>query len=307
MTPTEITSGKFLVMTRRIVSLLLLALLTIGFISSASAAVVCSAAIERAQIGPMILIGAFAALTLWMGATLLFGRIYCSTICPLGTLQDIAARLWRLTPGMAERHRYRYTTTQAPMQLSWTGVVAFLLIMSQPLLFVAFDPCSIFTRALRAIFGSLGPANAALIVKGTSLGVMATMVVFVPVIIVALFRGRIFCNTFCPVGGALSAVSRMSVMKIDINTDLCIHCNKCIDVCKAQCINPDDYAVDTPRCVVCFNCIKVCPNEAIRYTTHRHRLSTPMMMSTSNNMEITDTKNETISPTSRPDNDRGSR
>ena len=32
----------------------------------------------------------------WLILTLIFGRIYCSSVCPLGTIQDIVARLPRL-------------------------------------------------------------------------------------------------------------------------------------------------------------------------------------------------------------------
>lgn len=301
----RITSGKFLVTTRRLVSLALLLLMAVGFVSAAGAAVVASEIVEKAQIVPMILAGSFASLTVWLAATLLFGRIYCSTICPLGTLQDIAARMWRLTPRRAERFRYKFTEPQSRMQISWAAVVLVIFLLGQPLLIVAFDPCSVFARTLQLIFGdSLRAEDADTILTGTSLGALATLIVLVPVVVTGLFRGRPFCNSFCPVGGGLAAVSKFSLLKIDINTDLCIHCNRCIDVCKAGCISPDDYSVDTPRCVVCFDCLKVCPNEAIAFTSQRHRLSTPMMMSTTNNMEITQTSDETISSTPRRHSDK---
>lgn len=45
------------------------------------------------QIVPAILAGASGWLLMWAAATAVFGRIYCSTACPLGTLQDIFSRL----------------------------------------------------------------------------------------------------------------------------------------------------------------------------------------------------------------------
>lgn len=302
------TTGKVLALTRRVVSLTLLILMTVGFVSSAAAALVCTQALEKIQLIPMALAGFVAGLIMWAGVTLLFGRIYCSTVCPMGTLQDIFGRLWRLTPDMARKHRYAYTTTQLPMQISWTAAVAAFALLGQPLLLVAFDPWSMFSRTLVWIFGdSVSLAAASTAVRGASIGVMATLIVFFPVIIVGALRGRSFCNTFCPAGGALAVVSKFAVMKIDINTDLCVHCNRCVDVCKSRCINPADSTVDTPRCVVCFNCVAVCPNNAITYTPRRHRLSTPMMMSTSNNMKITSPNDETISSASRKNTRRRGR
>ena len=72
-------------------------------------------------------------------------------------------------------------------------------------------------------------------------------------------------------------MSRFSILQMDIDTDLCINCRKCEDVCKGQCIDLTDHVVDGSRCVNCFDCVDICPNRAIRYTTRRHRLSTPLM------------------------------
>ncbi|MDE6176765.1 MAG: 4Fe-4S binding protein, partial [Paramuribaculum sp.] len=44
--------------------------------------------------------------------TLLFGRIYCSVICPLGVMQDGFGRLGQ----MARRNRYSYSKAKTPLR-----------------------------------------------------------------------------------------------------------------------------------------------------------------------------------------------
>jgi ferredoxin len=61
-------------------------------------------------------------------------------------------------------------------------------------------------------------------------------------------------------------MSRISVFRIKIRTDLCTQCGKCSLVCKANCINIKDQEVDLSRCVGCFNCISSCPEGGIKYT-----------------------------------------
>ncbi|MDE6321204.1 MAG: 4Fe-4S binding protein, partial [Muribaculaceae bacterium] len=134
------------------------------------------------------------------------------------------------------------------------------------------DPYDDFTRII-ATLAHLGEASLS--------GLAISLVLLAIVASAALWRGRIICNTICPVGTALGTVSRYAIMHIDIDTDLCINCRRCADVCKAQCIDLDDHVVDSSRCVNCFNCLPVCPNDAIHYTTQRKQLSIPMMQSLS--------------------------
>ena len=92
-----------------------------------------------------------------------------------------------------------------------------------------------------------------------------------------LRKGRVFCNTVCPVGALLGATTHVSMLSFDINPDLCIHCGKCEEVCKGRCINSTVSVVDNTRCVTCFNCTAVCPNGAITWRAGRHRLSWPLL------------------------------
>ncbi len=199
---------------------------------------------------------------LWIALTLMLGRIYCSTVCPLGTLMDLFARL------RGRRRIYRYSAPSTRLRYLMLSVAIAASVLGISYIYRWLDPYSDFAVIV---------TNLAHPAKGSALGLVIAAGLLIAVGAVAWWRGRLICNTVCPVGTALGVVSRYSIMHIDIDTDLCTNCLKCADVCKAECIDLHDHVVDSSRCVDCFNCLTVCPNSAIRYTSQRKQLSIPMM------------------------------
>lgn len=51
--------------------------------------------LAKIQFIPAAMVFSLATIVVILIATLLFGRLYCSTVCPLGTFQDLFARLPR--------------------------------------------------------------------------------------------------------------------------------------------------------------------------------------------------------------------
>jgi ferredoxin len=87
--------------------------------------------------------------------------------------------------------------------------------------------------------------------------------------IMSLFRGRLYCNTICPVGTFLGLISRFSLVKIKMDETACNHCGSCARSCKSQCIDSKAGTIDHSRCVTCFNCLSTCSQNALHF-----RLST---------------------------------
>ncbi|MCG6908521.1 MAG: 4Fe-4S binding protein, partial [Deltaproteobacteria bacterium] len=87
-------------------------------------------------------------------------------------------------------------------------------------------------------------------------------------ILVALLsarRGRLYCNTVCPVGALLGLFSKCSMLRIGVDPDACTGCRLCERVCKAGCIDIRQKTVDVSRCVDCYNCFAVCRNNGLRF------------------------------------------
>ncbi len=236
------------------------------------------------QLGPAALAAvaggglALIALGVVFLLTLLFGRVYCSVICPLGILQDIVARLRRHRSAplrfVPENRLVRYgvlAATLLAIALGAAGVTATLA-----------DPYSHFGRIVATLGRPLAiAANNALVPVAQAFGVHALYRVplTIPPLALLLFaagiailiaglvvwRGRLYCNTLCPVGTTLGLMSRVSAFRLAIDRSACTKCADCLRVCKAQCIDLRNGTVDASRCVACANCLGACGHGGIRY------------------------------------------
>ncbi|MDR0522090.1 MAG: 4Fe-4S binding protein [Planctomycetaceae bacterium] len=208
----------------------------------------------------------------WFAVTLLFGRIYCSAVCPFGILQDVLTRLAKWIRGKKFKFQYQ----QEIKSVRYLFLALLLLGLAAPLsVLVSFlDPYSHFGRTITWIFRPLLIAgNNALVpysggtfsyaanyISGISL--FAAAAVFLFTAILAVMTGRRYCNTICPVGTLLGLLSRYSLFRIRITTG-CKSCGLCEKQCKGECLDSKNKTVDASRCVACFNCLRVCKFHAL--------------------------------------------
>ena len=223
--------------------------------------------LAHVQIVPAIMTGSAFWVVFWVFVTLTFGRVYCSAVCPLGAVMDAASRAARTGRKDASR-RYRFAPSVNALRIPVTVAVSLAFFAGFAAVLALLDPSRLYDSIVRAV------VRPGLIATGS---VVAGWGVLALIGAIAAMRGRLFCNTICPVGGVLAFLSRASVYNVDIDPDKCIHCDRCVDVCKSQCIKMPDCTVDTSRCVMCLNCTAECPNDAITVRRGRHRLSWPML------------------------------
>lgn len=271
-------AGRALRLSRIAVSVAVLAAFCIFICFGASKLALAMGWSAKVQILPTAIISCLSVVGCWIVTTLIFGRIYCSTACPLGTLQDIAAHIPRMSRAFLRDHPYHYAPARNTLRYISLGVFFLLVALGFQRILKLIDPFSISSmfagNILRPVVDIIGGRE---VVVASAYSFILTAVILGILGFVAWRRGRLFCNTICPVGNGLSLFGRVSVFHFDIDTDLCTNCRRCEQVCKSQCINLSDHVVDGSRCVVCFNCTAVCPDNAIRYTTRRKQLSIPML------------------------------
>lgn len=228
----------------------------------------------RMQILTALLSGVAACLLFWAVVTLIYGRIYCSTVCPMGTLMDCVSAGARV---VTRRHKaFRFTQPARRTRVVFLLLTFVTLLSGSALVTTLLDPYSAFARMVeQLIVRPLGLGAEA--VRFSLASLLVALGTAMVVVAVAWRRGRLLCNTVCPVGTVLGYGSRRSYFHIEIDPDRCINCGECERVCKAQCIKLPEKLIDTSRCVVCFDCTVVCPNSAISYKSGRYRLGMPLM------------------------------
>lgn len=236
------------------------------------------------QLIPAAMAGALAVVGFWLMVTLVFGRIYCSTACPLGALQDAASHL-RPLARIHSPWRYRvphpWYVRAAMLVILCMAVTLGAYVSSWAILpFLQVSPYDSYANMVTLLGDSaIGALTGRESVSPALRLVIASAINLAFLIFMAVTRGREVCNTLCPVGSALGSLNMLAMLHIDIDTDRCTHCRRCEDVCRARCLDSDAGTIDAARCVTCFDCIDVCRDDAIHYTTRRHKLSLPMLQS----------------------------
>jgi ferredoxin len=102
-----------------------------------------------------------------------------------------------------------------------------------------------------------------------SAGVAAAMLGLV--VWLSASRGRLYCNTVCPVGTLLGFVSKFSLFQIAMDPGTCTGCGLCESACKAGCIDIGAKTLDVTRCVGCYNCFAVCRKQGVRFENRLRR------------------------------------
>ena len=263
---------------RVILAALAFALLTLLFLDFTGTFHAWFGALARIQLVPAVLAlnaGVIIALVL---LTLVFGRIYCSVLCPLGIAQDIIGWFSR----KQKKARYRYSPARNWLRYSLLAIFIVLLLCGLTSIAALIEPYSTFgritTELFAPVYGGVNNLLALIAEHWNSYAFYPTEVyikslptfiaaaaLFALIFVLAWRGGRTWCNTVCPVGTLLGLLSKHSLYKPVIDTDKCNGCTVCSRKCKAACINAPDHRIDYSRCVVCMDCLENCNQGAISY------------------------------------------
>jgi len=239
------------------------------------------------------------ALVILIVMTLVFGRIYCSIICPLGILQDIIGWVGK----KVKKNRYTFSKAVSWLRYTMLGVMVVALVAGIGSIVQLLAPYSAFgriaTTLLQPLYKMGNNVLAAISehydnyafyhtetgVPNITIVLAIACVTLVVLAVLAYRNGRTYCNTICPVGTVLSFLSRFSWMKIQFDADKCKNCSLCTKNCKAACIDFKSHQVDYSRCVVCGDCIESCKFGALEYS--------------SSTRDTRDTSNTSVDPSKR--------
>ncbi len=237
----------------------------------------------KIQLGPSALALSVATVVAIVACTLLFGRVYCSVVCPLGILQDVLIFLRRLFG-----FRFSAAAETKPARLVREGVrlaslAVFLAGGFLGLHFQWLEPYAIYGRAASTLLAPLycmgNNALAQWAERHASYAFHAVEIVAPPLAVVvlsagmlaliaalALWKGRLWCNAVCPVGTLLGYTAKVSLLKPKIDTEKCVKCGLCARACKAGSIDVATGTIDRSTCVACFDCGVVCGKGALTWS-----------------------------------------
>ncbi|CQR71778.1 Putative electron transport protein YccM [Sporomusa ovata DSM 2662] len=197
------------------------------------------AAIEVMLAGKMIwwpLIGSMLPLLI---ATLLFGRVFCSWICPLNTVFELAA-------GIRAPRVCRNRNGWLPYQILALFLLAALLT-NLPL-FTMLSPIGILSRTV-------------------ALGVGLELLFVVALIALEwLYDRKAWCRNVCPVGALYGLLGKWRLVSIGIDHSNCLSCHKCRNACTMQVDVGNHRSLDQLTCTNCGDCVDACAAKAVYFT-----------------------------------------
>ncbi len=218
--------------------------------------------------------------------TFVFGRVYCSVICPLGVFQDSISHIAGKRKG--KKNRFRYSRAKSVLRYGVLLLFILCLVVGVSVVVSLLDPYAAYGRIasnffaplyrlgnnLLALFaeriGSYAFYTTEVWIKGWgTFGIAAVTLIAVGTL--AWRNGRTYCNTICPVGTLLGFLSRFSIFRLTFDTEKCTKCKACERGCKASCIDVKTMTIDHSRCVTCYNCIDKCKFGAMKYSAHCFR------------------------------------
>lgn len=168
--------------------------------------------------------------------SLIFGRIYCSLICPFGIFQELISLITK--KNNETQHSY-------PLKYFIAALSFGVLIGGSAIIIRYIDPYTLFGSALT--FSLIG------------------ITAVIAIILIVIFKNRFFCTNICPVGTILGLLSKISLFKIYINKQDCLSCGTCERNCPSGCIDSEQETVNNETCIKCLKCITECPKNAIKY------------------------------------------
>lgn len=249
-----------------------------------TASVICLTMVGKAQVivmpvaGMQIVLSALSATAgatlVWLVITFLFGRIYCSTVCPVGTVSDLFLRIRNRFPALRRPFSYRHRA-RISIHILWIYILCVIIgIFAIPYII---EPWNIMRNLSAAVRPESVASTWSNIGFSVIFGIIAGVAAILVIAIMSLLYGRRFCTDFCPIGTGLGYISNYSIYHIEIDRDKCSSCGLCEDICRSSCIKVVSRYVDNTRCVRCLDCIAKCPDHAIRLQVNRNRPANPLM------------------------------
>ncbi len=203
-----------------------------------------------------VLFGGLLSSLVIVATTLVFGRVFCSWICPLGVLNHFFSAL----PSLLKKRQRILSNEWRPMyQTKYYVLLAMLVLSGFGVLQVGIlDPLALMVRTFAVtIFPGLQLAGAPIYAtQPYYMGGWLVGALFVIILASNRFIMRLWCRLLCPLGALLGLLAKFSLFRVHRDSGKCIGCHKCTEACHGAC---DPHAeLRVSDCVMCLNCVETC-------------------------------------------------
>jgi len=232
------------------------------------------------QLDPLVAIGTILTThtlywpLLWALATviltIIFGRFFCSWLCPFGSVHHFVGFLGNRKKTATQKIQLnKYRKAQ---YIKYFILMFFLFIAAFPSVAATLqtgllDPIPLVTRSFNLVLLPIAdrPAGLASVSERFYEGAWLILAIFLTAILLNLAIPRFYCRFICPLGALFAILGRFAIWRIGKNQSECINCKLCETRCEGGCEPAGNIKLS--ECVLCFNCREDCKDEIISYQT----------------------------------------
>jgi len=200
--------------------------------------------------------------------TIIFGRFFCSWVCPFGSIHHFVGFWGNRKKKAAQKIQLnKYRNAQC---IKYFILIFFLTMAAFPSLAATLqtgllDPIPLVTRSFNLVILPIvdKPINFVSVAGRFYEGAWLVFVMFLSAILLNLIIPRFYCRFICPLGALFAVISRFALWRIGKKQNECINCKLCERACEGGCEPSSNIKIG--ECVLCFNCLDECKDELVSY------------------------------------------
>ena len=202
--------------------------------------------------------------------TILFGRFFCSWVCPFGSLHHFVGFLGNRKKTLKQRiQKNKYRKAQC---IKYFVLIVFLVVAAVPIAGRSLqtgllDPIPLVTRSVNLVLLPVvdGVSNTVMVADRFYEGAWLILAIFLTALFLNLIIPRFYCRFICPLGALFAILGRFALWRIGKNKSECPDCKLCERACEGGCEPAQKIRIS--ECVLCFNCRADCKDDFLSYQT----------------------------------------
>jgi polyferredoxin len=185
--------------------------------------------------------------TFFIASGIIFRKIFCSWLCPVGTFSEwlgmLGKKLFKRNFEIPEILAWILTPLKYLLLLFFLNMIVGMTTYSAKMFLD--DPYNKISDVKMLLFF--------LNISGFALKVIIVL------ILLSVFFKNFWCRFLCPYGALIGLGSIFRITKVRRNEDTCTNCEMCTKVCPQRIKVSKKKAVNSPNCTACMACVEACP------------------------------------------------